>query len=156
MSAPSSRANSDTAQVRGSKLTSSPPPFSHLFHFLRRCAQSLQFCPTSCDLMDCSLPNSSVHGIFQARIVEWVVRPSSRASSQHRDQTWVSCIAGGFFSPEPPGEPLSGGGNSSGHREEGGGFRPSSFLFRGPQKGTASFTGLWGRGCLSLVNRRSK
>ena len=112
MSAPSSRANSDTAQVRGSKLTSSPPPFSHLFHFLRRCAQSLQFCPTSCDLMDCSLPNSSVHGIFQARILEWVVRPSSRASSQHRDQTWVSCIAGGFFSPEPPGEPLSGGGNS--------------------------------------------
>ena len=125
------------------------------------CCLAAKLCSTVLQIrlanpMDCSHPNSSVHGIFQARILEWVVRPSSRASSQHRDQTWVSCIAGGFFSPEPPGEPLSGGGNSSGHREEGGGFRPSSFLFRGPQKGTASFTGLWGRGCLSLVNRRSK
>ena len=39
----------------------------------------------------------SVHGILQARILEWVAIPFSRRSSQSRDQTWVSCIAGRFF-----------------------------------------------------------
>ena len=47
--------------------------------------------------MDCSLPGSSVHGIFQARILEWVAIPLSRASSQPSDQTQVSYIASGFF-----------------------------------------------------------
>ena len=47
--------------------------------------------------MDCSLPGSSVHGILQARILEWVAISFSRASSQPRVQTWVSCIAGRFF-----------------------------------------------------------
>ena len=47
--------------------------------------------------MDCSPPGSSVHGNFQARILEWVVISFSRASSQPRDQTQVSHIAGGFF-----------------------------------------------------------
>ena len=42
-------------------------------------------------------PGSCVHGISQARILEWVAVPSSRGSSQPRDQTWVSCIAGEFF-----------------------------------------------------------
>ena len=46
---------------------------------------------------DCSPPGSSVHGIFQARILKWVVMPSSRGSSQPKDQTQVSLIAGGFF-----------------------------------------------------------
>jgi len=55
--------------------------------------------------MDCSLPGSSVHGILQARILEWVVIPFSRGSSRPRDQTWVSCTAGRFFSSEPPGKP---------------------------------------------------
>ena len=41
-------------------------------------AKSLQLCPTLCDPMDCGPPGSSVHGIFQARILEWVVMPSSR------------------------------------------------------------------------------
>ena len=41
-------------------------------------AQSLQSCPTLCNPEDCSLPGSSVHGILQARIVEWVAMPSSR------------------------------------------------------------------------------
>ena len=45
----------------------------------------------------CSPPGSSVHGILQARILERVAMPSSRGSSQPRDQTHVSCIAGGFF-----------------------------------------------------------
>ena len=52
-----------------------------------------------CDPMDCRLSGSSVHGILQARIWEWVVIPFSRASSQPRDQTQVSHIAGGFFLP---------------------------------------------------------
>ena len=55
--------------------------------------------------MDLSPPVSSVHGIFQARILEWVSMPSSRGSSQPRDSTQVSCIAGRFFSAEPPGKP---------------------------------------------------
>ena len=42
-------------------------------------------------------PGSSVHGILQARILEWVAMPSSRGSFQPRDRTWVSCIAGRFF-----------------------------------------------------------
>ena len=47
--------------------------------------------------MDCSPPGSSVHGILQARILEWVAMPSSRGSSRPRDWTQVSCIARGFF-----------------------------------------------------------
>ena len=56
------------------------------------CAQS---CPTLCGPMDCNPPGSSVYGIFQARILEWMAMPSSRAFSQFRDQThvsYVSCI----------------------------------------------------------------
>ena len=52
-----------------------------------------QLCPTLCNPIDGSPPGSSVHGILQARIVEWVVISFSRGSSQPRDQTQVSCIA---------------------------------------------------------------
>ena len=52
---------------------------------------------TLCDPMDCSPPGSSVHRILQARILEWVAIPFSRGSSQPRDRTQVSCIAGRFF-----------------------------------------------------------
>ena len=51
----------------------------------------------SCDSMDCRLPGSPVHGILQAKILEWVAISFSRGSSQPRDQTQVSCIAGRFF-----------------------------------------------------------
>ena len=51
-----------------------------------------QLCPTLCDPMD-----YIVHGILQARILEWVAFPVSRGSSQHRDQTQVFCVAGEFF-----------------------------------------------------------
>ena len=51
-----------------------------------------QSCPTLCDHMD-----YTVHGILQARILEWVAFPFSRGSSQPRDRTQVSCIAGGLF-----------------------------------------------------------
>ena len=54
-------------------------------------------CPTLCDPLACSLPGSSVHGILQARILEWVAIPFSRGPSQPRDWTQVSCIAGRFF-----------------------------------------------------------
>ena len=47
-----------------------------------------------CDPMDCSLPGSSIHGIFQARVLEWVTISFSRGSSQPRDQTQVSCTVG--------------------------------------------------------------
>ena len=80
-----------------------------------------QLCLPLCDPMDCSPPGSSIHGIFQARllewvaiafsawtiyivpgipqarILEWVAFPSSRGSSQPTDQTQVPCIAGGFL-----------------------------------------------------------
>ena len=54
--------------------------------------------------MDCSLPGSSVHGMFQARVLEWVAISFSRGSSWPRDQTLVSCIVGSRFYHEPPGE----------------------------------------------------
>ena len=56
-----------------------------------------QSCPTLHNPMDHSPPGSSVHEILQARILEWVDIPFSGGSSQPRDQTWVSCIAGRFF-----------------------------------------------------------
>ena len=56
------------------------------------CAQSFQSCPTLCDPMDYSLLGSSVRGILQARILEWVAISFSRGSSQPRDSIQVSCI----------------------------------------------------------------
>ena len=56
-----------------------------------------QSCLTLCDPMDCSLPGSCVHGIFQARVLEWVALSFFRGSSWPRDQTLVSCIAGRHF-----------------------------------------------------------
>ena len=53
--------------------------------------------PTLSDPMDCSLPGSSVHGIFQAIVLEWIAISFSRGSSQRRDRTRVSCIAGTLF-----------------------------------------------------------
>ena len=52
---------------------------------------------SDCDPMDYSLPGSSVHGILQARILEWVAIPFSRGIPEFRDWSWVSCIAGRFF-----------------------------------------------------------
>ena len=56
-----------------------------------------QLCPTLCDHVDCTPPGSSVHGILQARILEWVVISFSRGSSWPRDRTRVSRIAGRHF-----------------------------------------------------------
>ena len=57
----------------------------------------VQSCLTLCDPMDCSLPGSSIHGIFQARILEWIAISFSRRSSQPRDWTQVSHIVGRRF-----------------------------------------------------------
>ena len=51
-----------------------------------------QSCLTLCDPMDCSLPGSSLHGISQARILEWVTISFSKGFSQPRDRTLVSCV----------------------------------------------------------------
>ena len=56
-----------------------------------------QSCLTLCDLMDVALLGSSVHGILQAGMLEWVIIPFSEGSCQPRDQTWISYIADGFF-----------------------------------------------------------
>ena len=76
-----------------------------------------QSCQTLCDPMDYSLPGSSVHGILQARILEWVAISSFRGSSWPRDRSWVSCIAERFLtvwesleispkcSPQGPADP---------------------------------------------------
>ena len=68
----------------------------HLFK-VRLCVLVAPLCLTFCDPMDCSPQGSSVHGIFQARILEWVAISFSRGSSQPRNRIQVSCIAGRFF-----------------------------------------------------------
>ena len=62
-------------------------------------------CPTLCNPMDCSLPGLSIHGILWARILEWVAILFSKGSSQPRDRTQVSWIAGRLFTFKPPGKP---------------------------------------------------
>ena len=59
-----------------------------------------------CNPMDCSLPGSSVHGLPQASILEWVAILFSRGSSLPPDLTWVFGIVGRFFTPKPMGKPI--------------------------------------------------
>ena len=59
--------------------------------------EATQSCLSLCNLMDCTLPGSSIYGIFQTRVLEWVVISFSKGSSQPRDRTWVSLIAGSHF-----------------------------------------------------------
>ena len=81
-------------------LNSPPKLPSRLSHFAVVYALSLIW--LFCNPMNCSLPGSSVHGISQARILEWVALSFSRGSSRPRDRTHISCLAGGFFTPETP------------------------------------------------------
>ena len=64
-----------------------------------------QLCPTLCDLMDCSLPDSSVLGILQVRILEWVVMLFSRGSAQPRDPTQSSTLQVDSLPAELPVKP---------------------------------------------------
>ena len=80
------------------KMGASPLPLC-VCVCVRAHTQLIQSCPTLCDTLDCP-PGSSVHGILQARILEWVAMPSSRRSAQPTGWThvsYVSCIAGRFF-----------------------------------------------------------
>ena len=61
------------------------------------CVLVAQSCLTLCNPPDCSLPGFSVHGILQARILEWIAIPFSRGTSHPRNRTLVSCMAGRFF-----------------------------------------------------------
>ena len=75
------------------------------------CVLVMQSCPTLCDPMDCSPLSSSVHGILQARVLEWIAIPFSRWSSLPRDRTQVSCVsstADWFLTSEPLRELLCG------------------------------------------------
>ena len=69
---------------------------------------SCSVCLTLCNTMDCSLPSSSVHGILQASILEWVAIPFSRESSQPRDGSQVSCVAGRLYHLSHQGIPCRG------------------------------------------------
>ena len=89
-------------QVLGHSMTASELVFS--------CVYSVtQSCPTLCDPLDCSPPGSSVHEVFQSRVLDWVAISSSKGSSQPRDQTKIFCtplIAGRFFTTELSWKPL--------------------------------------------------
>ena len=67
-----------------------------------------QLCLTLCDPLDCSPPGSSVHGILQGKILEWVAILFSRRSSQPRDQTQSPVLQAASLPSEPPGKPHVG------------------------------------------------
>ena len=77
------------------------PPLEYKLHACI-CDGSLQSCPALCNSMDCNPLGSSVHGISQAGILEWVVIPFTRGSSQCRDQTLVSTLQADSLPSEPP------------------------------------------------------
>ena len=85
----------DRLRAAGFSHWSRLPPPGHVceLHSMDFCVRAKSFSPTLGDLMDRSLPGSSVHGILQARILEWVSMPSSRRFSRPSDQTQVSCIS---------------------------------------------------------------
>ena len=82
--------NMDKKQIRYMKIARIKR--LNIFRFYLYEMKVAQLCPALCDPMDCI-----VHGILQARILEWVAIPFSRGSSQHRDRIQFSRTAGGFF-----------------------------------------------------------
>ena len=84
-------------------------PFYSIYSRLRVCMLSLQLCPTLWDPTDCSPPGSSVHGILQARILEWVAIPFSRGSSHPGMEPMSLCLLhwqAGSLPLVPPGKPI--------------------------------------------------
>ena len=67
---------------------------NEIFRKVKSESEVAQSCPTLCDPMVCSLSGFSIHGIFQARVLEWIAISFSRGSSRPRNRTWVSRIAG--------------------------------------------------------------
>ena len=77
----------------------------HLIYSATAAVSSLSCVQLFCDSVDGSPPGSSVHGISQARVLEWVAISFSRGCSQHRDRTHIS-LASGVFTTEPPGKAM--------------------------------------------------
>ena len=103
------RLSSALPRVRGRPQLPSLDPLILVHACVRACVHTQLFL-TLHSLMDYSLPGSSVHGIFQARILEQVTTSFSRRSSWHRDQTYISvspALAGGFFISWATGECLT-------------------------------------------------
>ena len=95
-----SRINKSLLAIKLSKFTHTHPhthTHTHIYLYMCLCAKS---CLSFCDPTNCSLPGSSVHGIFQARILEWVAFSFSRGSSPPRDQIHIFYLAGRFFNTE--------------------------------------------------------
>ena len=89
------------------KRLSSSSSCCKLYGYICCCCYSVaKSCLILCDPVDGSPPESSVHGIFQTRILEWVAISFSRESSQLMDSTHVSCLANGFFTTEPTWKPI--------------------------------------------------
>ena len=72
---------------------------------INRNSNSVQLCPTLCDPMDCSPSGSPVHGISQARILEWVAIFSPGDLLDAGTEPTSPALAGSFFTTEPPGKP---------------------------------------------------
>ena len=72
-------------------------PFLRIPHKEKSESEVTQSCLTLCNPMDCSPPRFSIHGIFQARVLDWVAISFSRGSSWPRDRTWVSCVVSRCF-----------------------------------------------------------
>ena len=85
--------------LHDSRRKTGNPTFMYIY--LLCCVLLVQSYPTLCSPLNSSLPGSSVYGILQARILEWVAKPSSRGSSQPRDRTQVSCIVDSLQTETP-------------------------------------------------------
>ena len=83
-------------------------PYGGSSKSLKRTIVCVPSCLTLCDPTDCSPPGSSVLGISQARMLDWVAIPFCRGSSWPRDRTHISCIASRFFTTESRGKPKGG------------------------------------------------
>ena len=118
----SSSSSSSSTLTSSTMLLTSPSDFlmalcmSHTHPADEKGSLECVFSPVwLCNLMDCNLPGSSVHGISQARILEWATLSYSRGSSQCRNSTHISCVScieGEFFTIEPPGKPKKGNFNA--------------------------------------------
>ena len=91
-------------ELAGGFFTTAPSrkPWFSLYAKWREVAQS---CLTLCNPMDCSPPGSSIHGIFQARMLKWVAISFSGGSSQPRERTWASRLQADSLLSKPPANP---------------------------------------------------
>ena len=133
-----------------------------------------QLCPTLCNSMDCSLSGSSIHGIFQARVLEWIAISFSRGSSWPRNRTQVSHIADSYLTAWASREAVTSKTKSilrqespvfaesppsiSGHPEWQAGYRPKAVHGRLPPPQAPGLSwGVWACpvhpwGCLSNIS----